>query len=97
MAEQEPTEGEPTLDFVLKCNLTANEIFLSTCQGLRTVGDLRRVVSDIYDNPRVCQRLIQNGRGLQDYPDANPLSDFFRTPWEGDRIVFVLCSCGRLE
>ena len=90
------TEQQATLDFVLKCNLTAQEIRLSTGKDLQTLGDLRRIVSEIYDLPLDRQRLIHNGKGLHAYPEneAYPetclLSHFLRTPWEGDRIVFVL-------
>ena len=91
------TEQQATLDFVLKCNLTANEIPLSTGEDLQTLGDLRRIVSEIYDLPLDRQRLIHNGKGLHAYPENEAYPEtwllspfFFRTPWEGDRIVFVL-------
>lgn len=90
------TDKQPTLDFVLKCNLTAHEIPLSTGEGLQTIGDLRRIVSEIYDLPLERQHLIHNGKSLHSgpenwgYPGTWPLSRFLKTPWEGDRIVFVL-------
>ena len=90
------TEKEPTLDFVLKCNMTAHEVYLSTGPELRTIGDLRRVVCFIYDLPLDCMRLVHNGKTIHSYPanmsypDDWLLSRLLRKSSEGDRIVFVL-------
>lgn len=78
------------LVFILKDQL-AEETLLVVGEGMRTVGDLRRKVSEIYDLPEFMQTFIGNGRTVgSDTSDGVSLVHLLGANAAGDEYPHIV-------